>query len=712
MAAPEKIGRYEIKAELGRGGMATVYHGYDPRFEREVAVKVLPSELLHSDPQFKLRFEREAKIIAQLEHPSIVPVYDVGDEGGQPYFVMRYMNGGSLSERIKARVMSIEEAAKILGQIAPGLDEAHSKGIVHRDLKPSNILFDGKNTPYISDFGIAKLSRAQVSNVTGSGIIGTPAYMAPEQASGETVDGRSDIYALGIILFEMLTGRQPYEADTPMAVAIKHITDPVPQILIANPSLPQDLDTIIKTAMAKSKDDRFVTSMDMVDAIRAVGAGGKPQFRTRTMMKNAAPKTVLAGAKVAGTSANKGFNVWFAIIPILLVVILAGGYFLYSGINRPPETEVPVIPPVQDTATSEPSPQPTEDTSPVVPSTEIPEDTPIPATDTPAVAQLLPLGGADKIAFVANNEIWLMNVDGSDLKQLTRDGANKNDLQWMPDGETILFLSGKVVKYYNISTDVVDTLTSFASAVSLDSFQVSHDGTRVMIAMSNEIFVVPFDFERFKNIKSRNDLFAMEDACITPQDKTNDPRGYSRLIVRETRWSKDDGLVAWLFRGIDAGNPSLQAEQVSVFNISACSPTLIDQIDNFPGTRFDPVGYQSRLMPDFDWDGNSQFSFNTVRRNDGWGEFYVYNYINHKPNLYYPVNNICCYRDIRWSPDGQYILFSFQDFGLGAAAPNLLYYVEAGQLGTGAIFQPLPLPQDFFKNPKESPQAALRPTQP
>ena len=217
--------------------MATVYHGYDPRFEREVAVKVLPSELLHSDPQFKLRFEREAKIIAQLEHPSIVPVYDVGDEGGQPYFVMRYMNGLSLSEKIKSKTMSIEEAARILGQIAPGLDEAHSKGIVHRDLKPSNILFDSKGTPYISDFGIAKLSQAS-GNVTGSGIIGTPAYMAPEQASGETVDGRSDIYAFGIILFEMLTGRQPYEADTPMGVAIKHITDPVPQILIANPNLP------------------------------------------------------------------------------------------------------------------------------------------------------------------------------------------------------------------------------------------------------------------------------------------------------------------------------------------------------------------------------------------------------------------------------------------------------------------------------------------
>ncbi|HKI52514.1 MAG TPA: protein kinase [Anaerolineales bacterium] len=710
MVAPEKIGRYEIKSELGRGGMATVYHGYDPRFEREVAVKVLPSELLHSDPQFKLRFEREAKIIAQLEHPSIVPVYDVGDEGGQPYFVMRYMNGLSLSEKIKSKTISIEEAARILGQIAPGLDEAHNKGIVHRDLKPSNILFDSKGTPYISDFGIAKLSQAS-GNVTGSGIIGTPAYMAPEQASGETVDGRSDIYAFGIILFEMLTGRQPYEADTPMGVAIKHITDPVPEILIVNPNLPPEVDAIIKTAMAKNKDDRFATAVDMVDALRAVSAGQKPQFRTMTALKNAAPETVIASTKVAGRGGKKGFNVWAVIIPILLIALFGSGYFFYNRADRPVETEAPVVPPVVDTATSGPTSQPT-DTSAVVPPVELPTDTPIPGTNTPAAPKLPELGGADKIAFVANNELYLMNVDGSDLKQLTTDAATKSDLQWMPDGETILFISGLDVKFYDISTDTVDTLTSFPAAVSLDSFQVSHDGTQVMIAMSNEVFVVSFDFERMKTIRSRRDLINMEDACIIPKQKEEDPRGYSRLKVKETRWSSDDQLVAWLYQGVAAGNPSLQAEQVSVFDISACSPALIDQIDNFPGTRFDPVGYQSRLMPDFDWDGLNQFTFNTERRNEGWGEFYIYNYRTHKPTLVYPVNNVCCYRDIRWSPDGTFVLFAFQDLSLGAGAKNLLYYVSVGQLTTGANFTPLPLPDGFFKNPKEGPQAALRPAQP
>ncbi|MBK9924642.1 MAG: serine/threonine protein kinase [Anaerolineales bacterium] len=700
---PEKIGRYEIKSELGRGGMATVYRGYDPRFEREVAVKVLPSELLHSDPQFKLRFEREAKIIASLEHPSIVPVYDVGDEGGQPYFVMRYMNGGSLSERIKNKVMSIQEAARILGQIAPGMDEAHAKGIVHRDLKPSNILFDSKDTPYISDFGIAKLSQSQASSVTGSGIIGTPAYMAPEQASGEGVDGRSDIYALGIILFEMLTGRQPYEADTPMAVAIKHITDPVPRILDANPNLPPDVENIIQVAMAKSKNDRFATAVEMVDALRNIDKPEtKTQMRTRAMKAKTA---ALPATRIGAQPVKKSFNVLAIIIPLVVVLVLVGGgYFIFNSINRPVETEAPVLTsttaPV--TATSEPSTE-----APVVPvePSVTPTDTPVPATDTPAAPQLPVLGGADKIALVSNNEIWLINVDGSDPKQLTFDGATKNDLQWL-DHDTILFLSGKVIKYYKLSTDVVDTLTSFNSAASLDAFRVSHDGKQVMIAMSNEIFVVPFDLERMKTIKSRGTFFdPAEKACILPLGGTK-----AAFAVREARWSADDKLVAWLYKGV-SGDTLVAAEQIMVLDVTACDPSKIDQKDNFPGSRFVPVGYQTRVLTDFDWDGNDLFAFNTERRNSGWGEFYLYNWITHKPTLLYPVNKTCCYRDARWSPDGTYILFAFQDLGLGPNAKNQLYYVPAGELGTGAIFKPLPLPGDFFKNPKEAPQPALRPAQ-
>jgi serine/threonine-protein kinase len=261
-----RIGRYEIKKELGRGGMATVYLGHDPRFERDVAIKLLPSQFMH-DPKFLERFTREAKTIATLEHPSIVPVYDFGEEDEQPYLVMRFMPGGTLSQRLREKSLSFQEIIKIFTRLADGLDDAHAHGIVHRDLKPGNILFDQYDNAYLGDFGIAKLSEATAS-LTGSAVIGTPAYLSPEQAKGEgDIDGRSDVYSLGVILFQMLSGEQPYTADTPMRVVMKHILDPVPDILKVNPDLPPELNEIIEKAMAKDPDERIQTAGELADTL-------------------------------------------------------------------------------------------------------------------------------------------------------------------------------------------------------------------------------------------------------------------------------------------------------------------------------------------------------------------------------------------------------------------------------------------------------------
>jgi serine/threonine protein kinase len=692
---PEKIGIYEIKSELGRGGMATVYRAYDPRFEREVAVKVLPHELLHADPQFRLRFEREAKIIAQLEHSAIVPVYDVGEAEGQPYFVMRHMNGGSLSERIKAGVFSIDEAAKILEVISPGLDEAHSKGIVHRDIKPSNILFDKRGNPYISDFGIAKLTQGQSGSVTGSAIIGTPAYMAPEQAQGGEVDGRADIYALGIILFEMLTGKQPYEADTPMAVAIKHITDPVPRIRHSNPKLPEGMDTIILKAMAKKKDDRYATAVEMTNALREVARSVTTKLQTATI--TALPKsgpTVKVGARAR--SQKRGFNALFVIVPTIALAFLAGGFFLLNGTWRPVQTAEPI-----PTATSAPAVTATssdEATAPVVVVESTSTETSLPPTETLTPAPSVPvLGGADKIAFIANSEIWLINVDGLELTQLTTDGGTKNDLQWLPDGETLIYISGLTIRSYNVKTGVLDIVSNYPSASSLNAFRVSHDGKQVMIAVNNEIFVVPFDLETMKGVSKKSDLLAL-DHCIIPEGATK-----SALVVKEARWSNDDKLVAWLFKG-PAGT-----DLVSVLNIQSCTPATIDTLDTFPANRFEPPGFVGGVMLDFDWDGLSQFIFHTSRRNNGWGELHIYNWETHKPTLTVnPIGKRCCYRDARWSPDGSYLLFAFQDAGLADAAQTLLYYASVGDITSGAALTPLQLPEGFFRNPREAPQPALR----
>ena len=329
---PEKIGRYEIKAELGRGGMATVYRAYDPSFDREVAVKVLPKEFMH-DPMFRDRFKREVKVIAALEHPAIVPVYDVGEEDGVPYFVMRYMPGGSLTNQIELGVFSLQDASRIIEKLASALAYAHKKGVIHRDLKPDNILFDGNGDPYISDFGVASFSSA-TTDLTGNAAIGTPAYMSPEQAQGDKVDGRSDIYGLGVIIFQMLSGQQPYKADTPMGVAIKQINDPVPEILKVNPQLPDAADTVIRTAMAKKKEERYTSATELATALHQLTVPGGMVV----------PKEMYAASnsKSSGTRRkSSGARVFIAIF--LLAAVGLGGFFLFGRLFPPipPKVDMP-----------------------------------------------------------------------------------------------------------------------------------------------------------------------------------------------------------------------------------------------------------------------------------------------------------------------------------------------------------------------------------
>src|SRR5574341_423307 len=289
--ADKTVGRYEIKSEIGRGGMSTVLHAYDPRFKRDVAIKILPREFLH-DPLFRARFEREAETIAALEHPAIVPVYDFGEDDGQLFLVMRYMGGGSLSDRLEKGPLSLTKTIGILQRLAPALDKAHGLGVVHRDLKSANILFDEDENGFLSDFGIAKLTETSFG-LTGTGsMIGTPAYMSPEQARGDPgVDGRSDIYSLGVILFEMLTGDLPFTADTPMGIAIKHITDPVPRVLNIAPDLPPRCEAVVVRAMNKDPENRYQTMAEMVADLRSAVSTDLGGMTTVMMTPSTVPDT-------------------------------------------------------------------------------------------------------------------------------------------------------------------------------------------------------------------------------------------------------------------------------------------------------------------------------------------------------------------------------------------------------------------------------------
>ncbi len=263
------FGGYEILERIGKGGMATVYRSRQVSMNRIVALKILPRHFLQDDAYLQ-RFEREVKIISQLEHRNIIPVYDYGEEKEQPFIVMRYMPAGSVSDLLGRGPLTIEATQKIIEQIAPALDYAHTKNVLHRDLKPSNILMDDDGGAYITDFGIARIvgTGSQGNTITTQGVIGTPSYMSPEQAQGKDMDGRSDIYALGVMIFEMTTGRRPFENETPYGVAVMQVTAAPPAPRSINPNLSGAMEQVILKSLKKNPSNRYQAAVQLAEALK------------------------------------------------------------------------------------------------------------------------------------------------------------------------------------------------------------------------------------------------------------------------------------------------------------------------------------------------------------------------------------------------------------------------------------------------------------
>jgi serine/threonine-protein kinase len=345
------IGRYELRGELGRGGMARVYRAYDPNFRREVALKVLTGALL-DDEEFHARFRREAETIAALEHPAIVPVYDFGEHEGQPYLVMRLMPGGSLADRLTHGPLPDDQVLRVLGQLAPALDYAHAAGVIHRDLKPGNVLFDQAGNAYLGDFGLAKLAVGG-TQLSATGLMGTPAYMSPEQARGEKdLDARTDVYALGAMMYQTLTGRLPYDADTPIGVALKHVTDPVPTLRETRPDLPAACEQVLATAMAKLRDRRYATASALVRALGQAmtrGAGPEPPSRPEPLATwvdpERAPAPIPGASLKAAPAARRMTGVWLGVGAAALVVLGLGAlgvsWVVFNLIN--PASATPTV---------------------------------------------------------------------------------------------------------------------------------------------------------------------------------------------------------------------------------------------------------------------------------------------------------------------------------------------------------------------------------
>jgi serine/threonine-protein kinase len=282
------FGNYQIRESVGRGGMATVYRALDRRDNSEVAIKFISPALAETE-HFIQRFRREVKVVARLSHPNILPVLDYGEQDGYAYQVMPFVKVGSLSDRLDKGPISLEAGGRLLDQVALALAYAHQHGIVHRDVKPSNILLDSEGNALLADFGMARLVETQES-LTGSAVIGTPAYMAPEQIQGGPVDARADQYALGVILFQLATGSLPYHANTPMGYLLKHVNGPFPAARQRNPQVPKSIEHVILKATAKKPNDRFESISEMNRKLQASLAF------IRDPESNEAPTIILPGA--------------------------------------------------------------------------------------------------------------------------------------------------------------------------------------------------------------------------------------------------------------------------------------------------------------------------------------------------------------------------------------------------------------------------------
>lgn len=486
-----QFGQYRIVAPLGKGGMATVYKAYQPSMERYVALKILPSHYA-TDPSFLGRFDQEAKVIAALEHPNILPVYDYGQADGYAYLVMRYVEGGTLTAILHGQPLPLPQICSIITQVAAALDYAHARGVVHRDVKPSNVLMDQQGNCLLSDFGIARMIKTTMRFTATGSFVGTPTYASPEQCLGDELDGRSDIYSLGVMLYEMATGRPPFDAETPMAIMVMHIHDPLPLPRQVNPRLPEGVERVILKALAKKPEDRYQAASEMARALASVPTTVAPELQL-------ARRIPLWGWVASGLA-----------ILCMSAGLLAGGIAFSKVAARPTPTAVAASP-VFRLATIAAT-QTRSGSLPTRIPTTIPPTQPTPASPAFAVTAEAsqqwesvrvfpsPAAGPAGLARVVDS-LWVLAPLSNRLYSLTLEGEIVTELSipkrcYAPecrglawDGATLWFHAGSTV--YQLDPANGQELTAFK--VDLDGVQgIDWDG-QALVLMDHEGNLVRYD---------------------------------------------------------------------------------------------------------------------------------------------------------------------------------------------------------------------------
>jgi serine/threonine protein kinase len=354
----EQVGPYRIIEKLGRGGMATVFKAYHANLDRYVAIKVLHPAFME-DPNFLARFQREARVVANLEHPHIIPVYDFAEHDDKTYLVMKFVEGETLKARLQEQPLTPEEGIRIIETVGEALAFAHRQGVLHRDVKPSNVMISDDGQIFLTDFGLARIASAGESTLSSDMMIGTPQYISPEQALGaRDLDAGTDIYSFGVLIYELVVGQVPFIADTPFSIIHDHIYTPLPLPRSINPNVPESIERLLLKALAKERNDRFESVEEMVGAFKA-GIRGEPipdewvdpetyiPPETLKVERPTPPPQPLPGE--AEPTKRKSFKErlpkrWWVAIPIVLGLCLCGLVTL-SIINEQNAAE-PTAPPL------------------------------------------------------------------------------------------------------------------------------------------------------------------------------------------------------------------------------------------------------------------------------------------------------------------------------------------------------------------------------
>lgn len=506
----EQVGRYTLLEKLGEGGMATVYNAYDAHRGINVAIKIILSSRRDSK-EFLERFEVESKAVAQLSHTNIVKVLDYGEINGSPYLVMEYVPGGTLKDFMTGPV-PYALAAKIVLPIARALDYVHTQGIIHRDVKPANILIDEDDQPKLSDFGVIQLLESkekEEQSVTGVGI-GTPDYMSPEQGMGKAVDSRADIYALGVIFYELITGQKPFTADTPMAIAIKHATEPFPRPSKVIKELPRVVERTLMKAVAKDSSNRYQRIGEFADALEIIAKDEnlKKDVRLRKIItgrssqKRSAPKTslALAGA-ILLVALLGGFLNRDRLMPIVSSMLPVAQIYA-----TPPGTGLPAQPVVLELtsgpavqASMTPSPSATLSATSMFTPTSLPEKASATSVST-ATSQT-----KENIPYSAvNKKITARNLVKVDLWEI----GGVTSVDWSPDQSIITIGTTEGVSVLDGNT--YQTIKFFDLDQWVELVQFSQDGRWIYAGLRNGtviVWSVMDDYSEFKEIKYRKFQF-------------------------------------------------------------------------------------------------------------------------------------------------------------------------------------------------------------